>query len=119
MTEQDGNFHSISFYSILEHLSSNFKNIKESLCFMTKYIKNKSIKRNKINDVLDLSSVGEAAWNFISALYKSGWNSLVSNKDNQTFRQKITSKLTLKIQEIKKKFKSNKQFPSSSKRLVN
>jgi len=72
VTEQDGNFHSISFYGILEHLSSNFKNIKKSLCHMTKYIKNKSIKRNKVNDVLDLSGVGEAAWNFISALYESG-----------------------------------------------
>ena len=31
-----------------------------------------SIEPNKANDVLNLKGVGEAAWNFISALYDSG-----------------------------------------------
>ena len=53
---------------------------------MTKYIKNKSIDHNKVNNIPDLSSVGKVVWNFISAIYKSGWNSLVTNKDNTTFR---------------------------------
>ena len=30
-----------------------------------------SIEPNKANDVLNLKRVGEAAWNFISALYDS------------------------------------------------
>jgi len=44
-----------------------------------------SIEPNKANDVLNLKGVGEAAWNFISALYDSGWDSLVSDKDNCSF----------------------------------
>jgi len=47
-----------------------------------KYIKNKSIEQNKTNDVPDLSGISEVAWNFISAFYKSGWDSLVFDKDN-------------------------------------
>ena len=49
---------------------------------MTKYIKNKSIEPSKMNNVLDLKGIGEAAWNFISAFYKSEWDLLVSDKDN-------------------------------------
>jgi len=74
VTEQEswnGNFYPISLHGALKYLLSNSKNIKKSLHCMTKYIKNKSIKRNKTNDVPNLNSIGEAAWNFISALYKS------------------------------------------------
>ena len=49
---------------------------------MTKYIKNKSIEPNKANNVLDLKDIGEAAWNFISTLYNSSWDTLISDKDN-------------------------------------
>ena len=53
---------------------------------MTNYIKNKNIESNKINNVLDLKGISEVAWTFISAIYKSEWNSLIANKDNQSFR---------------------------------
>jgi len=86
----DSNFHSISLYNTLEYLSSNSKNIKELLQHMTKYIKNKSINYSKTNDIPDLSSVGEVAWNFISIIYESGWDSLIANKENRTFRQCVT-----------------------------
>jgi len=39
--------------------------------------KTKKIENNKANEVLDLKDIGEAAWNFISAIYNSGWNSLI------------------------------------------
>ena len=52
---------------------------------MTNYIRNKSIEFNKVNDIIYLKEVGETAWNLISALYDSGWNSLVSDKDNHSF----------------------------------
>ena len=93
----DGNFHPISLHGTLEHLSSDSKSIKESLCQMTKYIKNKNIEHNKANDISDLSGVGEVAWNFISAIYEPDWNSFVTNKENRTFRQWIVFKFTLKI----------------------
>ena len=64
---------------------------------MTNYIKNKNIESNKINNVLDLKGISEVAWTFISAIYKSEWNSLIANKDNQSFRQKFASKFSPKI----------------------
>jgi len=75
MTEQDswnGNFHSISLHGVLEHLLSDSKNIKKSLCHMTNYIKNKKIEQNKANNVLDLKGIDEATWKFISVFYSSG-----------------------------------------------
>ena len=82
---------------------------------MTKYIKNKSIEPNKANDVLNLKGVGEAAWNFISTLYKLEWDSLVTDKDNQSFRHKFSSKFTPKVQEIKNKSKNDKQTDKPAK----
>jgi len=31
------------------------------------------------------------AWEFLSAIYKSGWNKLTANNDNKTFRQCISA----------------------------
>jgi len=76
---------------------------------VTKYIKNKSIEPNNANDILDLKGVDKAIWNFISTLYKLEWDSLVTDKDNQSFRQKFSSKFTPKVQEIKHKPKNDKQ----------
>ena len=56
----NGNFYSISLHSSLEHLPSDSKNIKESLHWITKYIKNKKIENNKANEVLDLKDIGKA-----------------------------------------------------------
>ena len=80
------NFYPISLHGILKYLLSDSKNIKKSLHHITKYIKNKNIKKNKVNNASNLSGIDKVAWNFISTLYKLGWDSLVFDKDNQTFR---------------------------------
>lgn len=59
---------------------------------MTKYVKNKSIKRNKTNDVPDLSGIGKVAWNFISALYESEFK---KSKTNPRIINKLTSQQAL------------------------
>jgi len=46
---------------MLEYLPSDSKNIKESLCHMTKYIENKKIEQNKANNIPDLKGIDEAA----------------------------------------------------------
>ena len=47
------------------------------------------------------------AWNFILAIYESGWNSLITN--NISFRNKISSKFTPKVNKVKtNKNKSSK-----------
>lgn len=68
---------------------------------MTKYIENKKIENNKANEVLDLKGIGEAAWNFISAIYNSGWDSLIVDENNNSFRQKVSSKFTSKLNLVK------------------
>ena len=95
-------------HRLLEHLSSDSKNIKKSLSCITYYIKNKDINCTKANDIPDLKSIDEIVWNFISAIYKSGWDTLVINKDNKTFKQQVASKFTSKIQKIKKSSKDKK-----------
>ena len=111
MTEQDfcnGNFHPILLHGSLEHLLFDSKNIKEFLHYITNYIKNKSIDYTKANDILDLNGMDEVAWNFISTIYESGWDILVTNKDNRTFRQQVMSKFTPKIQETRNTTKGDK-----------
>jgi len=67
----NGNFYPVSLHGSIEHLFSNFKNIKESLNCLAKYIGNKSIDMNKANDIEDLKSIGEAAWNLVASIYLS------------------------------------------------
>jgi len=49
-------------------------------------IKHKSIDHTKANDISNLNDIGEVAWNFILVIYKSEWNTLVTNKDNRIFK---------------------------------
>jgi len=45
----------------MKHLSLDIKNIKVSLNQITKYILNKSVKREKVNNFGDLKGVGKVA----------------------------------------------------------
>ena len=81
----------------MEHLASDVKHIKESLYRIQKYILNKLIEGDKANDVKDLKDIGEAAWSFISALYKSYWNYLIANKNNFSFRWKVKAQFNSQI----------------------
>jgi len=86
---------------------------------MTKYIKNKKIENNKANEVLDLNSIGEAAWKFISAIYNSGWDSFIADKNNNSFRQKVLLKFTSKLNPVNTSNKGEKKAdkPASFKKL--
>ena len=75
---------------------------------MTKYIENKKIKKNKANNVLDLNGIGKATWNFISAIYNSGQNILIVDKNNCFFRQKVAAQFIPKLNKIKTNNKSKK-----------
>ena len=41
--------------------------------------------------------MGKAIWNFISSIYQANWDSLNTNKNSKTLRQKILAKFTLKV----------------------
>ena len=70
----------------MEHLASDVKNIKESLHCIGKYILNKKIEQGKANNIADLRGVCEAAWNFISSIYEAGWDELIVDNKNFSFR---------------------------------
>ena len=73
----------------MEHFASDIKSSKESLKRIQKYILNKSIIGDKANKVKDLEDIGEVAWGFILALYKSQWDNLIADKNGLLFRYKV------------------------------
>ena len=66
-----GSFHLISLHRSIEHFASDSKNIKVTLNFLAKYIKNKQVNSSKVNKLSDFNGMGDAIWNFISSVYKS------------------------------------------------
>ena len=78
-----------------------------------------NIERGKVNDFDDLKDIGKVAWNFISAIYDSGWNAL-SVDNNISFRNRVASKFTPKINNnnnIKNKDSKSDNKPATVSRL--
>jgi len=86
---------------------------------MTKYIKNKKIENNKANKVSDLNSINKTIWKFIFAIYNSELDSLIADKNNKSFRQKVSSKFTPKLNIVKTSNKGKKKAdkPASFEKL--
>ena len=91
-----GSFHPISLHGSIKHLISDSKNIKVTLNSLTKYIQNKQASGVKVNDLNDLDGMGDAIWNFISAVYAARWDALFTDQKTNTLRNKISSKFTLR-----------------------
>ena len=87
---------------------------------MAKYIRNKKIDLIKVNKVNDLKDIGEAAWKFVSVFYNAGWNSLVTDTNNNSFKQKISFHCTPKVNPVKNgklKDKNNNKLASIERLL--
>ena len=89
-----GSFHPISLYGSIEHFASDSKNIKVTLNFLAKYIRNKQVNNGKVNDLRDFNSMGDAIWNFISSVYDAKWDSLFTDNKSNTLRAKVSLKFT-------------------------
>ena len=89
-----GKNHSISFHGSIEHFISDSKNIKVTLNFLAKYIQNKQVNGGKVNNLDDFNGMGDAIWNFISAVYVARWDALFTDQKSNTLSAKIFSKLT-------------------------
>ena len=92
----DGNFHSISLHRSIKHITSDSKNIKDSLNFMAKYIVNKQVDSSKTNNLEDFHDIGKAVWNFIFSVYKANWDVLYADNNSTSLRKKIAAKFTPK-----------------------
>ena len=55
-----GSFHPIFLHSSIEHFTSDSKNIKVTLNFLAKYIRNKQVNNGKINNLGDFDGMGNA-----------------------------------------------------------
>jgi len=80
----------------MEYIPSNIENIKVSLMQVSDYIINKSVNRGKVNDFDDLKGISKVTWDLISTIYEARWDFL-HMKDNISFRNKVASKFTPKI----------------------
>ena len=61
---------------------------------MAKYIQVKQVN-DKVNDLVDFDGMGDAIWNFISSVYTSKWDALLTDQKSNSLRAKITSKFIL------------------------
>ena len=92
-----GSFHPISLHGSIEHVASDFQNIKVTLNFLAKYIQNKQVNDNAINDFSDFNGMGDAIWNFISSVYGAKWDGLHTDNKLNTLRAKISSKFSPRL----------------------
>jgi len=92
----DSEFYAVSLHVSIEHLVSDVKNIKESLCRMGNYIKDKSVNANP-NDVKDLDGIGKVVWEFLSAVYNLHWDGLYMDNSKTSFRNKVKSKFNPQV----------------------
>jgi len=86
---------------------------------MVKYIRNKKIDLTKANEVNNLKDINKATWKFISTFYNAEWDLLVTDTNNNSFKQKISFHCTPKtnpVKNSKSKCKDNDK-PASIKRL--
>ena len=82
----NGDFNSISIFGTIEKSVNDIKNIIISLNYKAFFIDKRNIKNNRETDLPYLEGFSQAAWSLISAIYKSGWDKLKTNNNNQTFR---------------------------------
>ena len=66
-----GSFHPISLHGSIEHFASDAENIKVTLNFLAKYIKNKQVNSSMVNKLNNFDGMGDAIWNFISSVYEA------------------------------------------------
>ena len=67
-----------------------------SLLCMSNYIKNRSVITSQVNSINQLEGFEQAAWQFISAIYKAKWHALKTEENSKMFRQNVISKFNPK-----------------------
>lgn len=88
-----------------------------SLLYIANFIRNRSAKSNKINDVKQLQDFGQVAQIFISSIYEAGQDVLEIDKNNMTFKQSIFFKFTPKIK-VNKPVKWVEQLKDKQVKIV-
>jgi len=82
-------------------------NIKTLPTRISDFISNRELKNNKEEDILFLKGFGQIAFDFVSAVFKGGWDQLKMDKNNKTFWELIKDKFTSKVPISNKRKKAN------------
>ena len=86
-------------------------NIKISLMCILDFICNRDLKNNRREDLSFLNGFGQIIFEFISSLFKGGWDVLKIDINNKTLCKLIKNKFSTKVLTSSKERKS-KKFPS-------
>jgi len=86
----DGNFTATSLFGTNEFLQSDVRNMACSLQCMACFLKQRSLEGRDGNNIPQLELFGESAWDFISAIFESGWDQLHSS-ENTSIRDNVSA----------------------------
>ena len=80
-----------SLFGTNKFLNSNVCNIACSLQCMVCFLRQRNLEGLNGNNISQLNTFGELAWDFILAIFESGWDQLTTS-DDTSIRNNITSK---------------------------
>ena len=103
----DGHFGSVSLFGTNEFLQSDVCNISCSLICIAQFIRQRNISNCDGNMLPQLSSFGDATFDFILAIHKAGWyklntsdNTPIGNKIKGQFGNQLLSRWTINFGNI-------------------
>jgi len=86
----DSNFTATSLFGTNEFLQSDVCNMACSLQRIAYFLKQQNLVGRDGNNISQLELFGESAWEFISTIFKSGWDQLHSSR-NTTIHDNIST----------------------------
>ena len=93
----DGCTNPISMFVQNTSQEIDVNNIKILLMHILNFISNRKLKNNREADIPFLSSFGQIIFDFVSSVFKGGWDQLKTNKNNKIFHELIKDKFTTKV----------------------
>jgi len=85
------NFMATSLFGTNEFLSSDINNITCSLQCMACFLRQQNVKDQDANNIRQLDLFSESTWDFISAIFESGWDTLTT-ADKSSIRDNFANK---------------------------
>ena len=87
----DSIFVLISIFRVDQYISGNTQNITCFLLQIAQFIKQQSLGDKTVEDILLIFKFGAVAWQFINAIYESGWDKLIADNKNKSFWQCVSA----------------------------
>jgi len=86
----DSNLGAVSIFGTKEFFAQDVANIIKSLDRTATYIRQRDLSCRDPNSLPQLNSFSDAAWNFVTAIYRSKWDQLLSSS-NTSFRENVAA----------------------------